>query len=292
MNTETIITTANCLSSWVTDILAPIEVLRECNALAAKNEAVREVRIGQTESGHCLKAYEFGCGQPHTLFYGFPDPGEAVGGTTILALLRGLTEKNKFLGSLKIGWHFIPCLNLDDQPDGGASLTSIFRNPNIREVDWCTDNPRSETTALLGYAESIRPTFTYSLHDEYHSGESIPVCMGVSEPLERSVCQRARTCLSTFGLQIKKNPHETMGDAFTVMTQFGDDYLKSTFLRLARYGLVGTCEVSQQKGLSPSKLVSAQIAIGMVLLDVTMKNRTKSIKQGVEGDTLNRAPQL
>ncbi|MBU8902024.1 MAG: hypothetical protein KOO69_04740, partial [Victivallales bacterium] len=198
---EIIVDAAKSLSSQVAAILPPLEVLRKCSALADAKEAIRETEIGRTESGHCLKAYEFGHGNTHVLLYGFPDPGEAVGGTSIFSLLRGLTDGNELLDSLDVTWHFLPCLNLDDQPNEGKTLGNVFRDPNIREVDWCVSNPRAETSALLNYVDSVSPAFVFPLHDEYHSSESIPVYVIVSECVTPVVSQRVRTCIQSLDLQ-------------------------------------------------------------------------------------------
>ena len=282
---ETIVNVAKSLSSRAGTILPPLEVLRECKALARANESVRELEIGKTESGQCLNAYEFGHGQAHALFYGFPDPGEALGGTSILSLLRGLTEGDDFLTSLDVTWHFIPCLNLDDQPDGGRTLCNVFRDPDTREVDWCVANPRSETIALLDYARSTSPVFTFPLHDEYHSGVSIPVYVIVSECLAPAESERVRACLQSFGLRLRtKDPHNVMGTAFEVATDLGEEYFNSTFSRMANYGLVAVCEISQQEGIPSSALVAAQIAVGLIFLDVALKKQARSIEQGAPAD--------
>ena len=277
---------AKNLSAWVDSILPPLQVLSECKALAETDGNVREVDIGHTESGHPLKAYEFGQGQSHVLLYGFPDPGEAVGGgTTILSLLRGLVEGNAFLQSLDVTWHFIPCLNLDDQPDGGKTLTKVFRDPNIREVDWCVSNPRAETRALLEYVDSVSPVFSFPLHDEYHSGESIPVYSIVSESLAPALCENIRTCLNSFGFQLnEENPHETMGTAFELAPDLvGEEYINSTFSLMAQHGFVAVCEISQQEGVAPSTLVAAQIAVGIIFLDAALKKQAINVEMDTEG---------
>ncbi len=287
--TETILEIAESLSSEVTAILPPLQVLRDCEAIRKTNADVRELTIGHTESGHALKAYEFGQGQNHVLFYGFPDPGEAVGGTTILCLLRGLTESKEMLCLFDTTWHFIPCLNLDDQPDGGRSLSTVMRDPNIREVEWCVSNPRSETQALLDYVNTISPIFTFPLHDEYHSGETIPLTVLVSECLDFDVCERIRTCVRYFGLLLEqKNPHETMGTTFRVASEFaGTEYSNATWSLIETHGLVTACEVSQQEGISAHTLVATQISIGLTLLNAVLYTRTKNTEQ--DGCTGSRA---
>lgn len=270
---EAMVTVAKSLSSQVDTILPPLQVLHECHELAEAHEDVLEVEIGHTESGHPLKAYEFGRGRTHVLLYGFPDPGEAVGGTTILALLRGLVNGNKHLRSLDLTWHLIPCLNRDDQPDGGRTLSTVFRDPNIREVDWCVSNPRAETKALLDYAELVSPAFTFPLHDEYHSGEAIPLYVIVSECLDPAVSERIRSCVQSFGLLLEeKTSHQVMGSAFSVASELiGAEYSNSTFSLMEKYGLVAVCEVSQQEGISASALVATQISLGLIMIAAVLQ---------------------
>ncbi len=269
--TEVITDVAKSLSSWVTEILPPLAAICECDSLARYNNSIRKIEIGNTEIGHAIDAYEFGNGKKHVLLYAFPSPGEAVGGMTILSLLRGLSQYNQYLDSLNLTWHFITCLNFDDQPNEGIKLERVVRNPQIHEVDWCVNNPRTETTAILKYAESLHPIFTYSLHDEYYSGEAIPVYMMVSEPIDPNLCQISRNCLKTFGFHIKKAyPHPKMREAFDTMTRFRD-YPNSTLLKFSRYGLVGSCYVSQQNGISPWQLVAAQLSVGMIFLRAVLE---------------------
>jgi len=266
---QIIIKIAKVLSSEVKEILPPIDVIRECALLAQKNKNIREINIGHTEQGHPIKAYEFGNGKSHVLFYGFPDPGEAIGGTTILSLLRALSKSNEFLSSLDITWHFIPCLNLDDQPNEGKALSNVFRDPNIREVDWCVSNPRSETTALLNYAKTISPLLTLTLHDEYHSGQSMPVYVITTKETKPDTAEQIRTCLKSFGFKLSNKYHnKTMGEGFATLSNLtGEDYNNSTFKELTKYGLVAGSELSQQEGIIPSVLVAAQIAISLILID-------------------------
>ncbi|MDD5455187.1 MAG: hypothetical protein PHW62_06810 [Candidatus Ratteibacteria bacterium] len=272
---QTIIKISKVLSSEVNKILPPVDVIRECALLAQTNKNIREINIGHTEKGHPIKAYEFGNGKSPVLFYGFPDPGEAIGGTTILSLLRALSEGNKFLSSLDITWHFIPCLNFDDQPNEGKILSNVFRDPNIREVDWCVSNPRSETTALLNYAKTISPLLTLTLHDEYHSGASMPVYVIPTREIQPDTAEQIRACLKSFGFKFNsKYHHKTMGEGFetlaNIIVTWGvdkEDYNNSTFKQLTKYGLVAGSELSQQEGITPSVLVAAQIAISLILIN-------------------------
>lgn len=201
---------------------------------------------------------------------GSQNPGEAVGGTLILALLRGLIGKDAYLTALDITWNFIPCLNFDDQPGTGLVLEEVFRDPQKREVDWCLNNPRSETTALVEYAKVVQPVFTFPLHDEFHSGESIPVYIGVSEILSLNTCDSLRDTIRAFGLSVQaEDPHPEMGQGFFKMGAIGEEYFNSTFSVLAKYGLVLICEVSQED-VKVSNLVGAQLATGLIALNLIL----------------------
>lgn len=169
---------------WVRTILPPVEILNQCRKISEKDKRLSQIIIGKSKKGTPIEAYSFGQGDKNILFYGFPDPGEAVGGTGILALVLALLNGNSFLNSLtnslNLKWNFIPCLNFDDQPEKGCEFVTVMRDPAIREVDWCLNNPRPETKALIQHAEKNKPVFTFPLHDEFHSGESIPVYFPVS----------------------------------------------------------------------------------------------------------------
>lgn len=86
--------------------------------------------------------------------------------------------------------------------------------------------------------------------------------------------------MQSFDLQLRtEHPHETMGTAFELATDFGEEYFNSTFSRMARHGLVSVCEVSQQEGIQPVTLVAAQIAVGICFLEAVLAKQEKSIEQ-------------
>jgi hypothetical protein len=141
-----------------------------------------------------------------------------------------------------------------------------MRDPKVREVDRCVDNPRPETTALLNIAREYKPFFTFALHDEFHSGENIPVYCGVSSALDFQVTNRMRKHISDFGFEIdRSNKHAEMGEGFFVMKEaFGEaDYSNSTFSIFSESGLVLGCELSCQENTAPRTLVATQITIGL-----------------------------
>ena len=152
------------------NVLPPTEVLRHSLSLSRKyHTAIEHEVLGKSQQGHDIDSFRFGSGKKAVLFYGFPDPGEALGGTLILNILKNLAEGRIEVNDWDLSWWFIPVLNFDDQPDSGKSLRTVMRDDQIREVDWCLDNPRAETLALLNLADRVKPEFTFALHDEYHS---------------------------------------------------------------------------------------------------------------------------
>ncbi len=245
-------------------ILPPVKVVEECRRIAGEGRVHRRV-IGSSEGGKSIEAYEIGSGTP-VLLYGFPDPGEAVGGTAIAALLRALVEKDPFLQSFGVRWHFIPCLNPDDQPDDGQSIRTVVRDKQKREVDWCVDNPRKETTALVDYVREIEPQFTFPLHDEYHCGDSLAMYFPVCGCLAPSAASRIRELLDTYGVPISSDMSDpTLGQGFFPCE--GElDYKDSTFAVMAEYGTVFIAEISCRPELTPSQTVAVQFGAGLIVL--------------------------
>lgn len=256
--------------SPITEILPPVTLLDAFHAIVTDNNTVIKRVIGDTEKGFPIEAYEFGSGNTHFLLYAFPDPGEAIGGTGSLALLQGLLHGNEYVNALDVRWHVIPCLNFDDQPNNGQELCPVHHDPKATFVDFCLPDPRSETTALLEYAEDIRPAFTFALHDEYHSGELRPAYFPVSGVLESTYCQAIRDCLMKAGYSIDHNyDHRSMGKGFFDMKDT-ESFLFSTFSVLAKYGLVFLCEVSQNQDLTPSDIVGTQLCAGLIAASSVM----------------------
>jgi len=261
-NPTQIMQVAGDLTSWVEDILPPVAVLERCRRFAEGDSRLDRLVIGRSQQNVDIEAYRFGTSARHVLLYAFPDPGEAVGGTTILSLIKGLLEGHAFLSSLDVTWHFIPCLNFDDQPEKGQVLASVFRTPSAREVDWCVDNPRPETRALLEYARAIRPIFTYPLHDEFHCGESVPLYFVTAGTLPSALLRSLVSVAAAFGFAVAQEGCEPK----VIDMAFTPDFPKSTFSHLARHGLVLMGEVSQQRGIPSCNLVSAQLAFGLIAL--------------------------
>ena len=278
---EHIVDVARSLSANIREILPPLVVLTECRRRARTNKRLSRRVIGLTELGSEIEAYQLGTGEHAVLFYGFPDPGEAVGGTSISTLIDALLTGNDFLSTLGVSWHFIPCLNLDDQPDQGRSLQTVFRRPDIREVDWCVDDPRPETRALLDYARATQPVFTYPLHDEYHCGESLPLYFCCSDgKLTAALNGHLIAAAKAFGLAVS---HEDRDNSLPMVIEMASslDFSRSTFARISEYGPVFISEVSRQEGVSAAGLVGAQLAFGIMALLFTLRIRNTSAESRI-----------
>lgn len=265
------------ITRWVDAILPPVEILKQCRKISENDKKLSRIIIDKSEKGIPIEAYSFAQGDKNILFYGFPDPGEAVGGTGVLALILALLNGNSFLNSLtnslNLKWNFIPCLNFDDQPKKGCEIVKVMRDPAIREVDWCLNNPRPETKALIQHAEKNKPVFTFPLHDEFHSGESIPVYFPVSRLLPIKVCDAVRKGVTAFGFSINDSyNHPIMGQGFFEMKEAAPDYCNSTFSLLSSYSLVFACEISCIDQTTPADMVAAQLAAGLTVLNYVLKS--------------------
>ncbi len=250
----------------VDKILPPCDVLSQFAEIEKSNDNVVCQLIGHSENGNPIPAYSWGQQQRNVLFYGFPDPGEAVGGTAMLSLLQALCAGDEFLSSMNVSWHFIPVLNPDDQPDGGHSLHAVMRDPAKRDVDWCVNDPRSETTALIELINTTKPIASFPLHDDWHSRESIPPYIVTSRTLPLSLCEQFRANLAEFGIAMADEPdHAQMGPGFIHMKS-SPDYPNSTFAIMERFGPSVVCELSLLEGIAERHLVAAQLAIAMLTL--------------------------
>lgn len=241
------------LARDLTRDIAAIATPREGIAAFRALPGLRHEVLGHDANGEPIDGYTFGDGPGSTLWYGFPDPGEAVGATGLLALARALVAGEPRLAALGLTWWFIPCLNLLDQPDGGHSL-AVCQKTAAQEVDWCLSDPRPETTALLGLAARARARTVFPLHDEYHCGEPIPGYAVSSAPLGAAL---EAAVVAAVG----DHPWEGFMDMPDV-----PDYANSTFSVMARDGLVFICEVSRQPHLAPRDLVAAQLGACLAVL--------------------------
>ena len=179
--------------------------------------------------------------------------------------MRALKEDHPFLAKLGLCWNFIPCLNMDDQPDQGQSLSKLMKT-EAQEVDWLVENPRPETNALLTAHQILKPKLVFPLHDEWHCQDEIPCYMPVSQSLSVEICDGLREILTYFCLQVStKVSDPEMGPGFLNMNSVGD-IQKSTFHRFAKDGFVFICEVPFQKAKPEKNVIAAQIAAGLFAL--------------------------
>jgi len=267
MNHESLLKEIKNILNYVKEILPPEKLLKECHRLSEKSDFLSHSVIGFSQKNHPIDLFTFGKERPVALLYGFPDPGEAVGGTSILALIKNLVSGNSPFSSWKVKWLFIPCLNSDDQPLEGKKLKPVMRNPKIKEVDWCLNNPRPETKALVKLAREYKPIFSFPLHDEYHSKKEILPYVITSKELDKQLCDQIRTCFRHFNTSLNpSHKHPKMGKGFIEMKST-KNYKNSTFSILNKFGTVIICEVSQLKNLTPAKLVGFQLSVGMTVLN-------------------------
>lgn len=249
------------IATYYPHVLPAVDVVSEANSIA--KDWLKTTEIARSRKGHSIQLMSQTTSQNNNaLLYGFPDPGEAVGGTGLLCLMKALRANHPFLRDLSFNWSFIPCLNFDDQPNSGKTLEKVMKTSE-QEVDWLVKNPRPETTALLEIASKLQPRFIFPLHDEWHCREEIPVYMPVSQPLSMEICQGLRELLIYFGLKISMDMTDPeMGAGFLNMGTV-EDIMNSTFYEFGKSGTVFICEVPDLLGQPDSKVIAAQMAAGL-----------------------------
>lgn len=252
---------ASEITAWVEDILPPIKLLDECRKIAEINSQITRKILGYAQNNQPIEAYFWGESENCILIYGFPDPGEAIGGTTILALLKKISLNDSFLKSFNLMWIFIPCLNFADQPENGIKLAKVMKTAS-QEVDWCLDNPREETKVIVDIASTYKPVISFPLHDEFHCNENIPIYFPVSPRISSELAGELRECIQQYSLEIDKNYNDSqMGEGFFYMPEVAKDYANSTFSLLAEHGTVIIFELSDTPEKIKSKLCEIQVAI-------------------------------
>jgi hypothetical protein len=238
-------------------ILGPEALLDAMDALSLPTQV-----IGHSRAGVALRAWRFGSGRRAVLLYGFPDPGEAVGGTVILALaqawLRGA------LDAFDVTWHCLPVANPDDQP---ADLRAPVRKVAAEEIDWWTHAPRPEATALLEWATQVQPDLILPLHDEFHDRIPRPAYFPVSRVVPTAFCGAVRQWFEQMGHAVDAGLHHAeMGAGFGLMTDLaGDDWQRCTFRHLDAHGPVVIPEVAA--GLPDATLLWAQLGVVLLAVD-------------------------
>mgnify|MGYP000014619761 FL=1 len=252
-------------------VLPPVDILEQCKQLTKDNSVWTHKVLGRSEQGHPIDMFEFGEGTQHTLWYGFPDPGEALGGTTILALMQELSRPDSPLHTLfpDMTWCFAPVLDFDLQPDEGRSLQHLMSAPGARLVDMClNDNPRPESLAIIEYADTIKPTFIYSLHDEFHSGEQLPAYAVVYESFPKNLVHALKTIWTHFEYPINTEMvHPTFGEGFLKPDEDEDFYAITTFKRYEAYAQMLIFELSEQPHVSTHDLLTMQLLAGLHVLE-------------------------
>ncbi len=251
------------------EILAPNAILKSLREVTAEQRHIRRDVVGHSNMGQPIELYQVGSGPINTLWYGFPDPGEAVGGATILKMLEYFVANEDSALLHQFSWHFIPCINPDDQPDAGESLKKVMKTSQ-QEIDWLLENPRAETSILIECAENIRPHFTFPLHDEYHCADLLPIYCPVSRVLPREKCEAFRNYVTECGFEVNREfDHKDMGAGFFNMMEEAD-IIKSTFSVFNKFGLVGICEMPFTN--KAKAIVGLQLAFGGMCLDYVRDN--------------------
>jgi len=257
--------------------LMPAEkVIEYFSTMAKYDNRFIEKKIGSDASGRDIFSYSFGNGPHNCLFYAFPDPGEAIGGRGIIALANLLQIGACNFKSMPVTWHFIPCLNFIDQPDNGKSLQKVMKKPD-QEVDWCLNNPRPETTALLQFADMVKPCFSMGMHDEAHCDELINSYIGLTRPLSTEAVNLVRTvfykCQATLNSDYR-DPQ--MGEGFFTMSSIGEEFKNSTFSHLNSYGQVMVADIGRSANLKTADLVFLQLAAGLIGMDDAITRKKTS----------------
>lgn len=264
---------AEKITLWVDEILPPVKLLNECKNISNENNKLHRKTMGYSKSNHPIEVYEFGESDKSILIYGFPDPGEAIGGTTILSIIKRLILNDKLLMGFNLKWILIPCLNFEDQPENGTKLVKMMKNKE-QEIDWRLDNPREETKVLIELANKYKPVITIPLHDEFHCEERIPIYFPVSPKIDQNFSKELRECIEYYGLEIDKSINDTeMGYGFFEMSEWAKDYHNSTFSILSKYGQVIVCELSDIKALKRRKLCEIQATIILKVIEKILNKK-------------------
>jgi hypothetical protein len=258
-------------TEFIQDILPPVKLLEECKNLSEKYPSLKRSIHGYSNLNNPIEVYEIREGEKNVLIYGFPDPSESIGGTTILALIKKLVENDEKLKSYNLKWIFIPCLNFDDQPHNGEKLGKLMKTSN-QEVDWCLNNPRPETKVLVDIAENYKPFLVFPLHDEFHCNEDIPIYFPVAPKIDKNLADKLKEIIYYNGLEIDNSIEDKdMGKGFFYMPDKAPDYLNSTFSVFEKYGNVIEFELSDLPNVSRNKLCQIQVSIILEVIEYFLK---------------------
>ncbi len=254
---------AEKITEGVTEILPAAEIISRCRKISGFSHEI----IGRSDKDAAIDFYKIGSGRHPVLFYGFPDPGEAIGATVILALMQALSAPKCVLHHFDVTWLFIPCLNFDDQPDNGKSLRRVMKTA-AQEVDWLVHNPRPETTALLDVLRQYRPLFVFPMHDEFHCSEIKPVYFPVSHPVPAWLAEELRRLVVQAGFAIDSSfNHPQMGAGFFIIEEeAGEEFSGCTWSIAQQHGFVFICELFAAPGIPHRKLAATQLAAGLTVM--------------------------
>lgn len=148
--------------------LAPGPLLQAWRQLAAQDPRVRRIEIGHSQLGRPVEAFRCGKARP-LLFYGFPDPGEALGAFGVLRWAR-----SKLASQAPGDWIVVPVVDVDGQPDWKVLQRPIHSPPGSQSVDlFGGEDPILQ--ALAQHIVDWEPRATIALHDEWHGDEPLPV---------------------------------------------------------------------------------------------------------------------
>lgn len=145
--------------------------------------------IGRSTRGHEIICLKIGSGPRNALAFACPHPNEPIGAMTLEYLSRRLAEDPAFCEATGCTWYIVKC----SDPDGTRLNEGWFKGPFTlvnyarnyyrpamnHQVEWTFPidyqnlhfhSPISETQALMGLMDEIKPEFLYSLHNAGFGG--------------------------------------------------------------------------------------------------------------------------
>lgn len=256
----------------LTELKSPAQVLAEFSELAKAHPTsiAREV-IGQHPSGELIEVYRFGAGTKKLLIYGCPTPNRLLGANVALAIAQTFAQAHPELVKLPIRWHIIPCLD----------LSSSEQADQLGAIDWCLDNPRVETRALLSYAERIQPHLCWSMHDSHDSELPSPTKLLTDRTISSGVCDDTRKILKRHHILLDAQADDlVMGPGFARIQTTTTNWDSSTYSILSTLGPVLICDIGRQEALSLSTMAQVQLEllwrISAMLLGLSLATTKRS----------------
>ncbi|PLX16961.1 MAG: hypothetical protein C0601_08765 [Candidatus Muiribacterium halophilum] len=260
MDMNKMISEIKSFAKGVDDILSPVEVIEWFENIAKENNKIKEEIYNKDETGRDIKCYVIGKGET-ILLYAFPDPGEAVGGTSIKVLTQLLLDEQSSISKMPYRFVIVPCLNFLDQPNNGVKNERLQKT-RAQEVDWCLSDPRLETRAIIKIAKKYEPKLTFPLHDEWHSKEYVDPYLGVDPVISKKLATEITEIFAGYDMEMNSEYDDPeMGKGFFNMKSIGPEYKNCTFSLFAKMGHVFVCEVPYGKNLKASSLVEIQLSV-------------------------------